>query len=92
MTEIRRSGRRKLEDIHPNQVHQTVIEAMIGLEVLGWVALDQEAEKEKKTRWYVNSSIAQSFKEYRETLIELKRQQLEELGENMRARKAAGGA
>lgn len=92
MTEIRRSGRRKMEDIPANQVHQVVVEAMVGLEVMGWTALDKEAEKNRTTRWFINPSIAQSFKEYREVLIELKRQQLEDLGDIMRERKAARGA
>ena len=75
LRDIKRSARRKLDDLSPWQAEDSVRTSMHMLEQCGWVYLAED--KGKHVVWIINPSLKDTFKEYRNEVIRAKQRQLD---------------
>ncbi len=84
LSEIKRSAKRRIEDMLPVHVDNTILSLMGELESYGWVQVVRDDRK--STTWAINPVLAQQHADYRSTVKQAKQRIYDHIHET------AGGA
>lgn len=84
LSDLKRSGKRQIEGMHPTVAAEALRAAAAYLESLGWLVLTED--KGRSVVWSINPSIAETFKEHRAMVKRLRQEQKDEILANIAAR------
>jgi hypothetical protein len=78
LSELKRSAKRRITGLTPWQQNSAVRDAMGVLEASKWVILLEDIPAKNHVTWAINPNLADTFKEYRKRVIDIKQARLDE--------------
>jgi len=81
LRDLKRSGRRQLQDYPAHHHDSVVMDAMLALESCSWVSAPVVGRTSRSTTWFINPELRKTFADYRKQVAIIKQKRADEMRE-----------